>query len=66
MDREAWRAAIHGVAKSRTWLSDWAELNWTETLINTLPVCKILMLMIPLTYNLEISLLLFFKFYVGI
>ena len=27
MDREAWRAAIHGVAKSRTWLSDWTELN---------------------------------------
>ena len=26
MDREAWRAAIHGVAKSRTWLSDWTEL----------------------------------------
>ena len=30
MDREAWRAAIHGVAKSRTWLSDWTELNWIE------------------------------------
>ena len=29
MDREVWRAAIHGVAKSRTWLSDWTELNWT-------------------------------------
>jgi len=29
MDREAWRAAIHGVAKSRTGLSDWTELNWT-------------------------------------
>ena len=29
MDREAWRAAIHGIAKSRTWLSDWTELNWT-------------------------------------
>ena len=28
MDREAWRAAIHGVAKSRTWLSNWSELNW--------------------------------------
>ena len=28
MDREAWRAAIHGVPKSRTWLSDWTELNW--------------------------------------
>ena len=27
MDREAWRAAIHGVAKSRTQLSDWTKLN---------------------------------------
>ena len=27
MDREAWRAAIHGITKSRTWLSDWTELN---------------------------------------
>ena len=27
MDREAWRAAIHGVAKSRTWLSNWTELT---------------------------------------
>ena len=33
MDREPWRAAIHGVAKSGTWLSDWTELilwhKWT-------------------------------------
>ena len=28
MDREAWRAAVHGVAKSRTRLSNWTELNW--------------------------------------
>ena len=27
MDREAWHAAIHGIAKSRTWLNDWTELN---------------------------------------
>ena len=28
MDREAWRAAVHGVAKNPTWLSDW--MNWTK------------------------------------
>ena len=28
MDREARHAAVHGVAKSRTWLRDWTELNW--------------------------------------
>ena len=30
MDREAWLGAIHGVAKSRTWLSNWTELNVPE------------------------------------
>ena len=35
MDREAWRAAIHGVTKSRTRLSDWTELNWTGKLYNS-------------------------------
>ena len=33
MDREAWRAAVHGVTKSRTRLSDWTELNWTESIL---------------------------------
>ena len=28
MDREAWHAAVHGVTKSWTWLSDWTKLNW--------------------------------------
>ena len=30
MDREGWRAAIHGVTKSQTWPSDWTELSWTD------------------------------------
>ena len=29
MDREAWHTAVHGVAKSQTWLSFWTELNWS-------------------------------------
>ena len=29
IDREAWHAAVQGVAKCRTWLSDWTELNWS-------------------------------------
>ena len=39
MDREAWRAAIHGIAKSRTWLSNWTELNWT--------VCRVHLFVTP-------------------
>ena len=37
MDREAWRAAIHGVTKSWTWLSNWTELNWTVSSL----VCQV-------------------------
>ena len=33
MDREAWRTPVHGIAKSRTWLSNWTEVNWTEQII---------------------------------
>ena len=35
MDREAWHAAVHGVAKSLTWLSHWTELNWLLFKYNT-------------------------------
>ena len=38
MDREAWRAAVPGVANCRTWLSDWIELNWTEVHINQISI----------------------------
>ena len=37
MDREAWRLAIHGVAKSQTQLSDWTELNWEKNNFIALP-----------------------------
>ena len=36
MDREAWRAVVHGVAKSQTRLSDWTELNSTNELLSAL------------------------------
>ena len=42
MDREAWRAAIHGVAKSQTWRSDWSDLIWhkiKEIFINHMHIC---------------------------
>ena len=44
MDREAWRAAIHGVAKSRTRLSDWTELNWWT-------VFRVFLLIYPCLFN---------------
>ena len=44
MDREAWHASVHGVAKSRTRLSNWTELNWwkmhSTNISRTSAVCK--------------------------
>ena len=34
MDREAWRAVVHGIAKNQTQPSDWTELNWMERFLN--------------------------------
>jgi len=41
MNREAWRAAVRGVAKSRTLLSDWTELNWNNWRLGSLIVSKL-------------------------
>ena len=41
MDREAWRATIHGVAKNWTWLSDWTELNIVKFFSNWVLKCYI-------------------------
>ena len=40
MDREAWRAAIHGVTKSRTQLN-WTELNWMWIIIMLINICEV-------------------------
>ena len=40
MDREAWRAVVHGVAKSQTLLSSWTELNWSVRYLNDGKACE--------------------------
>ena len=35
MDREAWRASVHGITKSQTQQSYWTELNWTDAKIGS-------------------------------
>ena len=64
MDREAWRAAIHGVAKSRTWLSDWSDLMVVPSVYNWVIIALILKkkkgkpinLIITLQFHLSILL----------
>ena len=41
MDRKACCAAIHGVAKSQTWLSNWTKLNWTDTSNRASPIAQL-------------------------
>ena len=41
MDREAWHALVRGVTKSQTQLSDWTELNWTDSCFTVLLVSAV-------------------------
>ena len=56
-NREAWHAAIHGVAKSRTQLSDWTELNWTELKINISAIIDYVSCILPHQRKLQMALL---------
>ena len=49
MDREAWCAVIHGVPKSRTWLSDWTELNWNGSFPYTVILWKLTWILVCLS-----------------
>ena len=58
MDREAWRAVVHGVAKSRTLLSDWTELNFTywDSMIlreNNLPKITQTLLLLEINWTVK-------------
>ena len=52
MDREAWHAAVHGVAKSRTRLSDWTELNCAWEILPHIFLCLFLSSRFPLKCHL--------------
>ena len=68
MDREAWRAAIHGVARSRTGLSNWTELNWSWPVVRwylTVVFMKILFWCGPFFKSIEFVTVLFLFYVLG-
>ena len=56
MDREAWRAAVHEVAKSQTWLSDWTELNVSPKITLILKMCVKVYVHVDLSYLIKLSI----------
>ena len=56
MDREAWRAVVHGVAESQTRLSDWTELNWY---VGDAPYISVKFNWSNLSFRISVSLLIF-------
>ena len=52
VDREAWRAAIHGVSKSLTWLSDWTELNWMLLSPHIVKICVCVCVCVVRTFKI--------------
>ena len=59
IDREAWLAVIHGVAKRWTWLSDWTELNWWKKILVSLDCfCFCLLITLIALPCLTLSLML--------
>ena len=69
MDREAWRAAIHGVAKSRTWLSDWTNIIGSGKDSSRLKGCVIFdggsQCLPPAGYKMKTTFSQTFKFFKG-
>ena len=62
MDREAWRAVIHGVAKSRTWLSNCTELYWAHLSLMWLWIQLSLLHFVTVSYLLYLFFSLLFSF----